>query len=125
MSESWMPIAGRPIRQELDRLWLNQQAAANNLANIHTPGFVGTRIVRNDIGGSFGQVLSKELSRTDPNHLPVSNPALSTAFTEQAVGDLSPDTELAEVSKTVVSYQTMVELVSRTGRMARAAIEGR
>lgn len=125
MTESWMPIAGRPVQQELDRLWLNQQAAAHNLANIQTPGFVGTRVVKND-NPSFDLMLSKELSRTDSRHLALSSSSgLPENFTEQAVPDLSPDSEMAEVSKTVVSYQTLIEVVARKDRMARLAIEGR
>ena len=124
MSDSWMPIAGRPVRQELDRLWLNQQAAAHNLANIQTPGFVGTRIVKNE-NASFDTVFSRELSRTDARHLSLSSPANSADFTEQAVTNLSPDSEMAEVSKSVVSYQTLIETVVRQPRMARVAIEGR
>ena len=125
MTESWMPIASRPVHQELNRLWLNQQAAAHNLANIQTPGFVGTRVVKND-NPSFDLMLSKELSRTDSRHLSFSSSsALPENFTEQAVPDLSPDSEMAEVSKTVVSYQTLIEVVARKDRMARLAIEGR
>ena len=124
MTESWMPIAGRPVKQELDRLWLNQQAAAHNLANIQTPGFVGTRVVKNDTP-AFDLMLSKELSRTDSRHLSISTPALSDDFTEQAVSDLSPDSEMAEISKNVVSYQTLLEMVARQDRLARLAIEGR
>lgn len=124
MTESRMPIAGRPIHQELNRLWLNQQAAAHNLANIQTPGFVGTRVVKNE-NASFDNVLSRELTRTDPRHLDTTTPGLSDDFTEQPVPDLSPDAEMAEVSKTVVSYQTMLEIVARQDRLARTAIEGR
>lgn len=123
MSESWMPIAGRPVHQELDRLWLNQQAAAHNLANIQTPGFVGTRIVKNE-NPTFDTMLSRELARTDPRHLSTSLPAISDEFTEQPVQELSPDSEMAEVSKTVVSYQTLLEIVARQDRLVRAAIEG-
>lgn len=123
MSESWMPIAGRPVHQELNRLWLNQQAAAHNLANIQTPGFVGTRIVKNE-NPAFDAMLSRELERTDPRHLSLSTPANSGEFTEQAVNNLSPDSEMAEVSKSVVSYQTLIEIVARQDRMARVAIEG-
>ncbi len=124
MTESWMPIASRPVHQELNRLWFNQQAAAHNLANIQTPGFVGTRVVKNE-NPSFDTMLSRELSRTDSRHLSISVPALAENFTEQAVEDLSPDSEMAEVSKTVVSYQTLLEIVARKDRMARSAIEGR
>lgn len=123
MSESWMPIAGRPVRQELDRLWLNQQAAAHNLANIQTPGFVGTRVVKNE-NPVFETMLSRELARTDSGHLSLISSSDSAEFTEQAVNNLSPDSEMAEVSKSVVSYQTLIEIVSRKDRMARVAIEG-
>lgn len=124
MTDSWMPIAGRPVHQELDRLWLNQQAAAHNLANIQTPGFVGSRVVKNE-NTSFDLMLSRELTRTDSRHLSLSSPSVPDNFTEQAVTDLSPDAEMAEVSKTVVSYQTLLEIVARKDRMARSAIEGR
>lgn len=124
MTESWMPIASRPVHQELNRLWLNQQAAAHNLANIQTPGFVGTRVVKNE-NPSFDLMLSRELTRTDARHIPLSVSPVPENFTEQAVTDLSPDAEMAEVSKTVVSYQTLLEIVSRKDRMARSAIEGR
>jgi flagellar basal body rod protein FlgB len=124
MSESWMPIAGRPVHQELDRLWLNQQATAHNLANIQTPGFVGKRFVKNE-NYNFDNVLSKELARTDSAHLPLTEIVGSDSFSEQAVADLSPDSEMAEMSKTVVSYQTLMEIVVRQDRMARTAIEGR
>lgn len=124
MTESWMPIAGRPIHQELNRLWLNQQAAAHNLANIQTPGYVGTRVVKNE-NAAFENVLSRELTRTDARHLALSLPDGSNDFTEQPVVDLSPDSEMAEISKNVVSYQTMLEIVARQDRMARTAIEGR
>lgn len=124
MSESWMPIAGRPVHQELDRLWLNQKAIVNNLANIQTPGFVGTRVVKNE-NQSFDNLLTRELSRTDPRHLALTDPVISDAFTQQSVPDLSPDSEMAEMSKTVVSYQTVLEIVARQDRMARTAIEGR
>lgn len=125
MSESWMPIAGNPVRQELDRLWLNQQASANNLANIQTPGFVGTRVARTDVPPEFRDVFSSELARTDPRHLSMTPPPLAQGYESQAVTDLSPDTEMAEVAKTSVSYQTLLEVVARRDRMARAAIEGR
>ncbi|MBK8575160.1 MAG: hypothetical protein IPN90_05605 [Elusimicrobia bacterium] len=124
MTESWMPIAGRPLHRELDRLWLNQQAVAHNLANIQTPGFVGTRIVKNE-NPDFGDMLSAELIRTDSRHMSISDSDLSNEFTKQPVQDLSPDSEMAEMSKTVVSYQTLLEIVARQNRMARTAIEGR
>lgn len=124
MTESWMPIAGRPVHRELDRLWLNQQAAAHNLANIQTPGFVGTRVIKNE-NPSFDVMLSRELTRTDSRHLAVSPLSVPENFAEQAVTDLSPDAEMAEISKTVVSYQTLLEIVARQDRMARSAIEGR
>lgn len=124
MTDAWMPIASHPVKSELNRLWLNQKAAAHNVANMETPGFVGTRVVPNE-NTSFDQFLSREVSRTDARHMPSSTPSLGSEFTEQAVGELSLDSEMAEIAKTVVSYQTLIEVVSRQNRMARTAIEGR
>jgi flagellar basal body rod protein FlgB len=124
MTESWMPIASSPVKGELNRLWLNQKAAAHNLANIQTPGFVGTRIVPKE-NNSFDQFLSREVTRTDARHLPTSSSSLSEGFSEEAVKDLSPDSEMVEISETGVRYQTLIEVVARRHRMARTAIEGR
>jgi hypothetical protein len=67
MSESWMPHRRSADPTRTGPPVVEQQAAANNLANIHTPGFVGTRVVRNEPGGAFGDVF---VQGTEPHQSP-------------------------------------------------------
>ena len=123
MSDSWLPIAGPDMRGELDRLWRNQRAAANNLANINTPGFVGTRVERGT--DPFSDQLTRAMTRSDPRHLGGLDGAAPAEPVVRAVDDLSPDAEMAEVARTQVRYQTYLDVVGRRDRLVRAAIDGR
>jgi|GEM_PF-3419794 len=119
-----MNLAGPAVERELDRLWQNQRASAHNLANIETPGFVGTR-VEPDKAGSFSSQLDKELARTDRRHFPTASLSSDRTFSVKTVEDLSADTELAEVSRTQVQYQTYLDVVNRRDRLIRTALDGK
>lgn len=123
MSDPWLSPAGPPLRGELDRLWLNQQAAAHNLANMNTPGFTGTRYERT--GNDFAEKLGAALDRTNARHLDRVDTALPSGVTARPVVELSPDDEMAEVARTQVRYQTLLEIVARRDRLLRTALEGR
>jgi flagellar basal body rod protein FlgB len=112
------------MERQLDRLWLNQRAAAQNLANLHTPGYRGVRI-EDPAEGDFSVRLQRALDRTDPRHLPTADPAGAQGFVRRTLTDLSPDTEMAESARSETHYQSLLEIVGRRDKMIRSAMEGR
>lgn len=123
MTSSFFNIAGG-LERELDRSWFNEQSAARNLANLHTPGYRGYRLAP-DPTDDFADLLGQELERTNENHLSLLPEDAGSDFQKVSVEDLSPDTEMAELSKNQMFYQTLLEVVNRRDRLTRTALEGR
>jgi flagellar basal body rod protein FlgB len=73
----------------------------------------------------FSDLLGQELERTDDNHLPLLSEEAGGDFQKAVVEDLSPDTEMAELSKNQMFYQALLEVVNRRDRLTRTALEGR
>lgn len=123
MNPAPISIAGGRYERELDRLWLNGQLMARNLANVNTPGYQGVRLAPDPETG-FPALIRQELAKTNPLHLALP-PDPAADFVQRPAGDLSPDTEMAEFAKNQMFYQSLLEVVNRRDRMARTALEGR
>src|SRR5580692_5821859 len=108
-------VGSQDLKRNLDVTWLNHQAIANNIANANTPNFQGTHIV--DTNPQLIQNL--ELTRTNPAHLSPSPDAALSGIKAEAVKDVSLDTEMGEMNKNNLFYQTLLEAVERKDHMAR------
>lgn len=120
----------------LDGSWLRNSLITNNLANANTPGFK-----RQDV--DFHQVLQDFLGqgnlsmvRTNPMHMPLGQDASENMTfnvnTESGTSirrdenNVNVDTEMAELAKNQIYYDTVVDSINGDIRRLRTAIrEGR
>ena len=109
----------RTLRYALDGLSLRQQAIADNVANLNTPGYKAARV-------SFEQQLQEELKRGGPMAPAPPSPGSSPAVDQPRVtvtrdqrrtmrldgNNVDIDWEMAKLAETVINYNTVSELVS-------------
>ncbi|MFN0118781.1 MAG: flagellar basal body rod protein FlgB [Elusimicrobiota bacterium] len=120
MSDSIKNIAGLGIEQHLALTWANQRSIANNIANGNTANFQAKRM----------ELISKDqdyqliLNQSDSKHLTL-HVEENSILKEVPVKDFSLDSEMGEMTKNNLFYQTLLETVVRRNQMARSVIEGR
>lgn len=109
------------LNHALEAAWRNHREISNNIANIHTKGYQAKRIEA-DL-----KLMRDELSLqvSNPLHIEMSSAADKNFMKETKVENLTLDTEMAELSKNNLFYQTLVESIVRRDRMAKIVSEGR
>ncbi len=114
-------IAGLGIRQQLALAWANQRSIAHNIANVNTPNFQATHkeLIQND------QILELALEKSDSRHIEAVSTDGNPLMKSISVKDFSLDSEIGEMSKNNLFYQTLLEAVTRQNRMAKSVVEGR
>ena len=121
------------LHSSLSGLVKRQQAIANNLANMDTPGYRAMDV-------PFEQVLSREMRKEGEIRLAVTQPGhmASPSTMEQALAVQQPavfktdangvdvDAEMAKLAETSISFNAVTQLMSgRLAIMRMAVREGR
>ena len=104
----------------LDGAALRQRVLSNNLANVNTPGYT-----RQDV--TFETALNEALKQ-GPQALDHFQPEVVTDHASPARLDgnnVQLETELSEMSKNALAYQTAMQLLSMKMSMERMAVTGR
>ncbi|NPV09394.1 MAG: flagellar basal body rod protein FlgB [Anaerolineae bacterium] len=122
----------RALRYALDGLSLRQQAVAQNIANLNTPGYKAARVsfeeeLQRRLRGSGDAV---DVSLTHPAHvLPSERPGVSiTRDASTSIrldgNNVDIDWEMARLAETVINYNTVTELISMKLAILKTAIKG-
>ena len=99
----------------LDALWLKQKVHSNNIANSETAGFKAGEV-------SFKTRLDQAKQHIESIQVQVKqNQGLSNRLDGNNV---DPETEMARLAQTRMSYQAMTRVLSRKIAMYRKAIGG-
>lgn len=124
------------MEKALDAKWLRNEVIANNIANADTPNYKKTKVIFEDYLRDF---LSKNnrisLSTTNDRHIkkiyspltlkPVLYREENTAYREDG-NNVDVEKEMVELAENSLSYNVLVEQVSKEFSLLRTAInEGR
>lgn len=103
-------------KKSLDAVALRQEAIANNIANLETPGYK-----RVDLAPSFKTELAKACAAGDPQQLAALKPSLaadSTAVPNSKDGNsVNFENEMLQLSQNSIEHALQTQLVS--GRLLR------
>ncbi len=116
MSSVFGDIATSAIYQAMQGLWAEQQAAANNIANLNTPDFKAQDV-------SFESSLSQAITAGDPSQMQVTT-APSSAPADQTGNNVDLATEMVTSQKAGMQFQTMVDAMNAKFQLLSTAING-
>ncbi|MGC9941080.1 MAG: flagellar basal body rod protein FlgB [Verrucomicrobiota bacterium] len=108
----------------LDAVVLRQQAIANNIANLETPGYK-----RVDLAPSFDKALQEAIRSRDPQQLAALRPTLAVD-TNAVPGSMDGNTvhlenELMQMNQNSVAHSLETQLVSGMLQRMQMAITGK
>jgi flagellar basal-body rod protein FlgB len=111
-------------KKTLDAVVLRQDAIANNIANLETPGYK-----RVDLAPSFETELERACASGDTDEIKTLNPALAVDSTA-AASSLDGNTvhlqnELMEMNQNAVAHSLETQLISGTLQRMQMAITGK
>ncbi len=109
-------IAASAAYQALQGLWAQQQAVANNVANVNTPGYKAQQV-------SFEPSLAAAISNGDPAAMQVSTTS-STAPADQTGNNVNLTSQIVTEQKAAMQYQTMVDALNAKFQLLSVAIMG-
>jgi flagellar basal-body rod protein FlgB len=104
------------IHHALRGLWMRQQALADNMANVQTPGYRASRV-------DFEASLAREFATAGTSDVTFTR----TQTTDPGRGDgnnVNLDDETVAMVETNLRYQTMVEAMNAKYGLLRTAIKG-
>lgn len=122
------------LEKALDGLWLRNKVISNNIANADTPGFKASKVEFEDAlkaaieGGSF------EGKTTSDKHIPIGVSSVSQVQPQIVTSQLTSmrmdgnnvdiDSEMADLAKTTIAYDAVIQKLVKEFQMLRAAING-
>ncbi|MGQ9552808.1 MAG: flagellar basal body rod protein FlgB [Anaerolineae bacterium] len=133
MSDLINDRAIQALRYALNGLSMRQQAIADNIANLNTPGYKAVQV-------SFESELQRQLQTGGPGRLVCSNPkhlepeassagVTVTRDTSRSMrldgNNVDIDLEMARLAETVINYNTVSELVSMKLAILKNVISSR
>jgi flagellar basal-body rod protein FlgB len=111
-------------KKALDAVALRQEAIANNIANLETPGYR-----RLDLAPSFQAELQRACGARDASQIASLSPSLAPDMTAQPVGrdgnTVNLEHEMAELNQNSMVHALETQLVSSALLKLRLAITGR
>ncbi|MGI6208637.1 MAG: flagellar basal body rod protein FlgB [Anaerolineae bacterium] len=119
MSDLINDRAIRTLRYALDGLSLRQQAIAQNMANLNTPGYKAARVsFEQELQRLISQAASPQLPGPDGGPSPAEEAPQITVTRDESTSmrldgnNVDIDWEMAHLAETVINYNTVTELVS-------------
>jgi flagellar basal-body rod protein FlgB len=109
-------IASSAIYQAMQGLWAEQQAAANNIANVNTPDFKAK-------DATFESSLAQAIAAGDPSQMQITtSPSMAPA--DQTGNNVDLATEMVSSEKAGMQFQTMVDAMNAKFQLLSTAING-
>ena len=105
-------ISTNLVSQALDAAVLRQQAIAQNLANINTPGYKRLSV-------AFEAQLAGASRNASPSQVAMQAPRLIQAA---EAGGVSTDVELAQLSETVLHHHALLKALEKHMGLLRTAV---
>lgn len=102
--------------EAMQGLWAQQQAVANNVANINTPGYKAQDV-------NFESSLASAIAQGNPSAMQVTT-TTSTAPGDQTGNNVDLATEMVAEQKASMQYQTMVQALNAKFQLLSVAIVG-
>ena len=111
-------------KKTLDAVVLRQQAIANNIANLETPGYK-----RVDLAPTFESELEKAAASGDPSQIKSLNPSLtvdtSSVASSRDGNTVHLENELMQLNENAVEHSLETQLVSGMLQRMQMAITGK
>lgn len=109
-------LASSAVYQAMQGLWAEQQAVANNVANVDTPGYKAQDV-------NFESSLAQAISAGDPSQMQITTTA-SDAPADQTGNNVSLSAEMVEEQKAGMQFQTMIDAMNAKFQLLSVAING-
>lgn len=111
----------KAMKKGMDYSELQQRHISNNIANLETPGFKGKRVKFQEALQEIVDTRSTlALSKTNARHMPsLGSTADARTVTLNTIG---VDSEMAELAKNNLLYNTYTEILMRKQDMIKTAI---
>jgi flagellar basal-body rod protein FlgB len=109
-------LATSAVYQAMQGLWAQEQAVANNVANVNTPDFKATDV-------NFESSLANAIAAGDPSQMQVST-TVSTAPSDQMGNNVNLAGEMVDEQKAGMQFQTMVDAMNAKFQLLSTAING-
>jgi flagellar basal-body rod protein FlgB len=116
MTEVLGDATSSAIYQAMQGLWTEQQAVANNVANINTPDYKAQDV-------SFESSLAQAIAAGNPDAMQITT-SPSTASSDQTGNNVSLASEMVEEQKAGMQFQTMVDAMNAKFQLLSTAING-
>lgn len=123
MTESIEAVTMRALGLALDAAALRQQAAAANIANVHTPGYVPVAVTF-EAQLEEARLALQNRGALDPTVLAGVEPALRRVPTDELglPAKVMLDVEVAGLSQNAAHYQALLKAVSKHYAILSAAV---
>lgn len=109
-------VAASAAYQAMQGLWAQQQAVANNVANINTPGYKAQDV-------NFESSLASAVAAGDPSAMQVTT-TTSTAASDQTGNNVDLASQMVAEQKAGMQFQTMVDALNAKFQLLNVAING-
>jgi len=109
-------LASSPVYEAMQGLWAQQQAVANNVANVNTPGYKAQEV-------SFESSLAQAISDGNPSQMQITTTA-SAAPADQTGNNVNLSGEMVTEQKAGMQFQTMIEAMNAKFQLLSTAING-
>jgi len=109
-------LASSAVYEAMQGLWAEQQAVANNVANVNTPGYKAQDV-------NFESSLAQAVSNGDPTQMQITT-STSDAPGDQTGNNVSLSSEMVEEEKAGMQFQTMVDAMNAKFQLLSVAING-
>jgi flagellar basal-body rod protein FlgB len=116
MSGLLSDLATNAIYQAMQGSWTEQQAVANNIANVNTPGYQAEDV-------NFESSLAQAISDGDPSQMQITTTP-STDPSQQNGNNVNLANEMVESQKANMQFQTMVDAMNAKFQLLSTAING-
>jgi flagellar basal-body rod protein FlgB len=135
-----MPYIGEEVTQigilskALDGLWMRNQVISDNVANVDTPGFKASKVAFED---ALKDALDDNVLKgkvTNIKHIPIGTSSvgnvqpqvLQSQNTSMRMdgNNVDIDLEMADLAKTTIAYNAVIQKMTKEFQMLRSAING-
>ncbi|HTW09118.1 MAG TPA: flagellar basal body rod protein FlgB [Acidimicrobiales bacterium] len=113
---SFGDLASSAVYQAMQGLWAEQQAVANNVANVDTPGYKAEDV-------NFESSLAQAIAAGDPSQMQITT-TQSTAPADQTGNNVNLSQEMVDEQKAGMQFQTMVQAMNAKFQLLSVAING-
>ncbi|MBZ4666246.1 flagellar basal body rod protein FlgB [Mahella sp.] len=122
------------LSKALDGLWMRNQVISNNVANVDTPGFKASKVAFEDALKAAVDDNAFKGKVTNIKHIPIGTSSvadvqpqvLQSQNTSMRMdgNNVDIDLEMADLAKTTIAYNAVIQKMTKEFQMLRSAING-